>query len=131
MKCPSAMGQATSYELCIMHQSVPSLIPSSPWANFQNLANTSHQGKLFCQMLGPPEAPPRAFLGQFISINFTLFHHFQDLSHCIQFKFQFQFKFKFQFTTTLFPQGFTGYLHIRDSKLYLSMKRCENCRLLN
>ena len=57
-----------------MHQSIPSF--TIPQANFQNIVKSPPPGKFFGQISGG-----RASLGPLILINFTLFHHFQDLNH--------------------------------------------------
>ena len=60
--------------LCLnQFQALP---PGNPEANFQNLSIPSHLSKFFCQMPGP-----QVSLRPFNLINFTLFHHFQDLNH--------------------------------------------------
>ena len=51
-------------------------LPGNPEANFQNLSNPDHPGRLFCQI-----TCPWASLIHFILINFTFSHPFQGLNH--------------------------------------------------
>ena len=83
---PGIPGPKVNKESCLAHSKPKHYHPSR--ANFKNLAHPSHPGN-FLSNAQPPGAL-HAFLGPFISINFTLFHHFQDLNHQIQFNLNLQ-----------------------------------------
>ena len=66
------------YTMTVMYQSIPSVTtpPGNPQPNFQKSSNPGPRANFLCQIPGG-----RSSRGPFISINCTLFYHFQDLNH--------------------------------------------------
>ena len=88
MKCPSAKLQVeVSHELYIMYQSIPgvTILPQSKFSKFGE-SRPPVQRFVKCSA---PVSSTRAFLGPFIATDVSFFHHFQDLSHLIQFNLNF------------------------------------------
>ena len=56
--------------------------PWQPWGKSSKFGKSGPPLQIFCQM-----PSHQTFLGAFISINFTLFHHFQDLNNYNIYKF--------------------------------------------